>query len=205
MIGGTLFAALTGLLWGGLVRVFVLHHFTYSINSLCHVFGNRDYETDRSVAQPRPDRDPDLRRGLAQQPPRLPDLGHPRPRPLAARHLGAVDRRPREAGPGLGCGPGQPASASPPRRSERAPSLRAALGRPCVPVEPAAAGLRSAGRFGAASPRTATSSPIVGLAVIAGEALQRAGFGGVDREAEPPPPLAVEASRPARTGRCWRG
>ena len=45
MIGGTLFAAFTGLLWGGLVRVFVLHHFTYSINSLCHVFGSRDFET----------------------------------------------------------------------------------------------------------------------------------------------------------------
>ena len=45
IIGGTLFAALTGLLWGGLVRVFVLHHFTYSINSLCHVFGRRDFET----------------------------------------------------------------------------------------------------------------------------------------------------------------
>lgn len=45
LIGGTLFAAATGLLWGGLVRVFVLHHFTYSINSLCHVFGKREYET----------------------------------------------------------------------------------------------------------------------------------------------------------------
>jgi stearoyl-CoA desaturase (Delta-9 desaturase) len=45
-IGGTLFAGLTGLLWGGLVRVFVLHHFTYSINSLCHFFGSRDFETD---------------------------------------------------------------------------------------------------------------------------------------------------------------
>jgi stearoyl-CoA desaturase (delta-9 desaturase) len=45
-IGGTLLAGLTGLLWGGLVRVFVLHHFTYSINSLCHFFGRRDYETD---------------------------------------------------------------------------------------------------------------------------------------------------------------
>jgi stearoyl-CoA desaturase (delta-9 desaturase) len=45
VIGGTLVAALTGLLWGGLVRVFVLHHFTYSINSLCHVFGRRDFET----------------------------------------------------------------------------------------------------------------------------------------------------------------
>jgi stearoyl-CoA desaturase (Delta-9 desaturase) len=45
-IGGTVFAGLTGMLWGGLVRVFVLHHFTYSINSLCHFFGRRDYETD---------------------------------------------------------------------------------------------------------------------------------------------------------------
>ena len=45
LIGGTLFAGFTGLLWGGFVRVFVLHHFTYSINSLCHVFGNRDFET----------------------------------------------------------------------------------------------------------------------------------------------------------------
>lgn len=45
LIGGTLLAAATGLLWGGLVRVFVLHHFTYSINSLCHSFGRRDFET----------------------------------------------------------------------------------------------------------------------------------------------------------------
>jgi len=45
VIGGTIVAALTALLWGGLVRVFVLHHFTYSINSLCHVFGRRDFET----------------------------------------------------------------------------------------------------------------------------------------------------------------
>ncbi|HEU5141673.1 MAG TPA: acyl-CoA desaturase [Solirubrobacterales bacterium] len=45
IITGTLLGAATGLLWGGLVRVFVLHHFTYSINSLCHTFGRRDYET----------------------------------------------------------------------------------------------------------------------------------------------------------------
>jgi stearoyl-CoA desaturase (Delta-9 desaturase) len=45
LLGGTLLAAATGLLWGGLVRVFVLHHFTYSINSLCHSFGRRDFET----------------------------------------------------------------------------------------------------------------------------------------------------------------
>jgi stearoyl-CoA desaturase (delta-9 desaturase) len=45
-IGGTLDAALTGLLWGGGVRMLVLHHVTYSINSLCHFFGRRDYATD---------------------------------------------------------------------------------------------------------------------------------------------------------------
>src|SRR4029079_17714499 len=36
LLGGTLDAALTGLLWGGLVRMLVVHHVTYSINSLCH-------------------------------------------------------------------------------------------------------------------------------------------------------------------------
>ena len=45
-IGGSLHTALTGLLWGGLVRMFVLHHVTYSINSLCHFFGSRDFDTD---------------------------------------------------------------------------------------------------------------------------------------------------------------
>jgi stearoyl-CoA desaturase (delta-9 desaturase) len=45
MIGGTVVAGLTGMLWGGFVRVFVLHHFTYSINSLCHTFGRREFET----------------------------------------------------------------------------------------------------------------------------------------------------------------
>jgi stearoyl-CoA desaturase (delta-9 desaturase) len=45
LIGGTLSAALTGLLWGGAVRLLVLHHVTYSINSLCHFFGRRRFDT----------------------------------------------------------------------------------------------------------------------------------------------------------------
>ena len=45
-IGGTLRAGLTGLLWGGAVRMLVVHHMTYSINSLCHFFGRRDYATE---------------------------------------------------------------------------------------------------------------------------------------------------------------
>jgi len=42
---GTLDGALLGLLWGGAVRILVLHHVTFSINSLCHFFGRQDYET----------------------------------------------------------------------------------------------------------------------------------------------------------------
>jgi stearoyl-CoA desaturase (delta-9 desaturase) len=45
-IGGSIVTGLTGMLWGGLVRVFVLHHVTYSINSLCHFFGRRSFDTD---------------------------------------------------------------------------------------------------------------------------------------------------------------
>jgi len=49
-IGGTLHAALTAFLWGGLVRVFLLHHMTWSINSVCHYFGRRRFATaDRST------------------------------------------------------------------------------------------------------------------------------------------------------------
>ena len=44
-LGGTITAGLTGMLWGGLIRMLVLHHVTYSINSLCHVFGRRAFET----------------------------------------------------------------------------------------------------------------------------------------------------------------
>jgi stearoyl-CoA desaturase (delta-9 desaturase) len=36
--------ALLGLLWGGLVRIFITHHITWSINSLCHVFGHKEFE-----------------------------------------------------------------------------------------------------------------------------------------------------------------
>jgi stearoyl-CoA desaturase (delta-9 desaturase) len=49
LLGGTLAAGLTGLLWGGAMRILLLHHVTYSINSLCHFFGRRRFETgDRS-------------------------------------------------------------------------------------------------------------------------------------------------------------
>jgi stearoyl-CoA desaturase (delta-9 desaturase) len=46
LLTGTLAGALTGLLWGGAVRIFLVHHVTWSINSVCHFFGTRRYETD---------------------------------------------------------------------------------------------------------------------------------------------------------------
>jgi stearoyl-CoA desaturase (Delta-9 desaturase) len=39
----SLHGALTALLWGGLVRVTLLHHVTWSINSVCHFFGRRRF------------------------------------------------------------------------------------------------------------------------------------------------------------------
>ena len=33
----------TGLIWGGLVRVFLVHHVTWSVNSACHLWGFRPY------------------------------------------------------------------------------------------------------------------------------------------------------------------
>ena len=37
---------LRGLVWGGLVRAFFLHHITWSINSICHFFGPRRFEVE---------------------------------------------------------------------------------------------------------------------------------------------------------------
>ena len=37
--------AWTGILWGGGVRIFITHHVTWSVNSICHTFGGRMFET----------------------------------------------------------------------------------------------------------------------------------------------------------------
>ncbi|MBA0053339.1 acyl-CoA desaturase [Streptomyces sp. AJS327] len=43
--GGSVTAALTGMLWGGLVRIFLINHFTYAVNSIGHYFGRRRFTT----------------------------------------------------------------------------------------------------------------------------------------------------------------
>jgi stearoyl-CoA desaturase (delta-9 desaturase) len=46
LVSGTLVGAATGLLWGGLVRIFFVHHVTWSVNSVCHFFGTRRFDTN---------------------------------------------------------------------------------------------------------------------------------------------------------------
>ncbi|MBZ4324115.1 acyl-CoA desaturase [Streptomyces huiliensis] len=51
--GGSVTAGLTGMLWGGLVRIFLINHMTYAVNSVGHYFGRRRFETtdeSRNVA-----------------------------------------------------------------------------------------------------------------------------------------------------------
>ncbi len=50
LLSGSWVGALTGLLWGGLVRIFFVHHITWSVNSVCHFLGSRRFDTeDRST------------------------------------------------------------------------------------------------------------------------------------------------------------
>jgi stearoyl-CoA desaturase (delta-9 desaturase) len=44
--GWTLEGAVRGYIWGGLVRIFLVHHVTWSVNSVCHFFGSRRFAID---------------------------------------------------------------------------------------------------------------------------------------------------------------
>jgi stearoyl-CoA desaturase (delta-9 desaturase) len=46
VVDGTLGGAVTAAVWGGAVRIFMLHHVTWSINSVCHFFGRRRFDVD---------------------------------------------------------------------------------------------------------------------------------------------------------------
>ncbi|MDJ0796947.1 MAG: acyl-CoA desaturase [Calothrix sp. MO_167.B12] len=45
MLTGTSMGLLSGFLWGGCVRLFLSYHFTNSINSITHLYGNRPFDT----------------------------------------------------------------------------------------------------------------------------------------------------------------
>jgi stearoyl-CoA desaturase (Delta-9 desaturase) len=46
LLTGTWGGVWCGLVWGGLVRIFVVHHGTWSVNSVCHLWGSRSYQTN---------------------------------------------------------------------------------------------------------------------------------------------------------------
>ncbi len=46
LVTGTWQGAWLGFLWGGLARVFLVHHITWSVNSICHLFGSSDYKVN---------------------------------------------------------------------------------------------------------------------------------------------------------------
>lgn len=41
----TLKSVWLGVLWGGIIRAFVLNHVTWCVNSICHLWGDREYDT----------------------------------------------------------------------------------------------------------------------------------------------------------------
>lgn len=49
VLGGLLtlswMGVLLGFLWGGLVRILLVHHITWSVNSVCHIWGTRPFDT----------------------------------------------------------------------------------------------------------------------------------------------------------------
>jgi len=45
-VTGALAGALTALFWAGFVRIFLVHHVTWSINSICHFFGRRRFDLE---------------------------------------------------------------------------------------------------------------------------------------------------------------
>jgi stearoyl-CoA desaturase (delta-9 desaturase) len=53
VVTGTLGGALAMMFWAGLMRMMFTHHVTWSINSICHMFGTRPFSTrkdsDRST------------------------------------------------------------------------------------------------------------------------------------------------------------
>ena len=46
VLSGTLVGAVSALVWAGVLRMAALHHVTWSVNSLCHMFGKRPFTTN---------------------------------------------------------------------------------------------------------------------------------------------------------------
>ncbi len=96
-VGGTWQAGVEGLVWGGLIRIFAYQHATFSVNSICHMFGRQDYRSRDEARNNWLVALLVVRRGLAQQSSRVPGVGTSRTAAPADRRLVARDPRAREA------------------------------------------------------------------------------------------------------------
>ena len=45
LIGGSWQRGVEAMVWGGLIRIFLYQHATFSVNSICHMFGSQDFRT----------------------------------------------------------------------------------------------------------------------------------------------------------------
>ena len=45
LLTGTWSGVLYGFIWGGMARIFLVHHVTWSINSVCHLWGSRPFQS----------------------------------------------------------------------------------------------------------------------------------------------------------------
>ena len=121
--------AVTAFFWAGLVRVSLLHHVTFSINSICHMVGDRPFDSGDKAANFTAG-DPQLRRVVAQLTPHRPELCSSRRSEGTNRHHREIDLDLREAGagPGTSNGPGwtssNPSVWHPPRPFSTKPGER---------------------------------------------------------------------------------
>ena len=95
--GGNWVAGVTAFVWAGLVRVFLLHHATWSVNSICHMYGKQPFSTKDESRNNWARRARVARRGLAPLAPRLPDVGAPWPPAPPVRPVVRADQAVREA------------------------------------------------------------------------------------------------------------
>ena len=100
-LSGAIGGALTALLWAGLARMMLLHHVTWSVNSICHMFGRAARDAEGPQHQLRAARDHLVRRGVAQLPPRAPGVGAPRCAAAPDRPVGRADPSLRTRGLGI--------------------------------------------------------------------------------------------------------
>ena len=119
---GTIAGGLTGLLWGGAVRMLLLHHVDVQHQLAVPLLRPAAVRHRRRVAQPRVAGPVRLRRGLAQQPPRVPNLGPSRPRPPPGRPQRLAHRRRWSAatwpGTSSGSAPGASRPSADPQRHD---------------------------------------------------------------------------------------